>query len=72
MIVGEALIEIDMADFWEFVRKHHPDLGETLYGVPRVNKSNGTLEIDVAFSESCSPKDWAVKSKAESQWEDLK
>lgn len=72
-LVGEAMIEIDLVEFWNWVRKHHhPDLGETYYGVPRVNKSNGTLEIDVAFAENCHPKDWAQKSIAQKQWEELK
>lgn len=72
-LVGEATIEIDLLEFWEWVSKtQHPELKEVLYGVPRINKSNLTMEIDVAFSEYCSPKDWAEKSKAQNQWEELK
>lgn len=71
-IIGEATIEIDMVAFWEFVEKHHPKFDEVVYGVPRVNKSNGTLEIDVAFGYGCHPTDWAVKSKAEEQRKELK
>lgn len=72
-LVGEATIEIDLVEFWEWVAKtQHSNIGEVLYGVPRVNKSNQTLEIDVAFSETCSPQDWAEKSLAQLQWEGLK
>jgi hypothetical protein len=28
MIHGEGTVEIEFADFWDFVRKHHPELGE--------------------------------------------
>lgn len=70
--VGEALIEIPLEDFWKYVKIHHPDLYETQYGVPRVNIDNQTLEIDVAFSYGCHPTEWAVKSKAELQWKELK
>lgn len=72
-IVGEAMIEIDLVEFWEWVSKtQHPDVGEVLYGVPRINKSNQTMEIDIAFSLSCHPSDWADKSEAQKQWEALK
>lgn len=71
--VGEAMVEIDLCEFWDWVTKtQHPDLGERVYGVPRVNKENQTLEIDVAFSQDCNPSSWAVKSEAEKQWENLK
>jgi hypothetical protein len=72
MIHGQGTVEIEFADFWDFVRKHHPELGEVFYGVPRVNKSNQTLEIDIAFATECNPRDWAEKSKAEKQWEEIK
>lgn len=70
-IVGESVVEIDLTDFWAFVAKHHPHFEEVMYGVPRVNKSNGTIEIDTAFGTSCHPTDWAKKSKAQQQWEEL-
>ena len=72
MFVGEAMIEIDLIDFWEFVSNHHPELGEKVYGVPRVNAINGTIEIDVAFSETCNPEDWAEKPAVLQQWKTLK
>ena len=72
-IVGEATIEIDLVEFWQWVAKtQHPSIGEICYGIPRINKENMTMEIDVAFSEYCHPTDWAVKSKAQEQWEALK
>lgn len=72
MLVGEATIEIDLIDFWGFVKQNHPELGETLYGVPRINKAGGLIEIDVAFSQTCHPESWAEKSNAQKQWEEIK
>jgi hypothetical protein len=69
---GEGVIEIDLVDFWKFVHEQHPFIGDVQYGVPRLNVSNGTLEIDVAFSESVHPQDWAVPSKASVQWKELR
>jgi hypothetical protein len=65
----EGRIEIDLADFWEWVAKQHEPMGEITYGVPRINKSNSTLEIDFAACSDGTPSDWAVKPVAVKQWE---
>lgn len=69
---GEAVVEIDLTDFWKFVHEQHPFIGEVQYGVPRVNISNNTIEIDVAFDTLNHPSDWAQKSKVYSQWKELR
>jgi len=73
MFMGtEGTFEFDLTEFWQWVRKQHPDMGEIQYGVPRVNKANWTLEIDFAASTDGHPQDWAKKPKAVLQWEELK
>ena len=70
---AEGTIEIDLADFWKWVhRMHFPvSLGtEIQFGVPRVNKSNMTLDIDFAAATDNDPCSWAVKPKAVTQWEE--
>lgn len=69
-IHGEGVIEIALEDFWEFVAKHHPKFQEVAYGVPRVNKNNDTIEIDVAFGSITHLSEWAVKPEAVKQWEE--
>lgn len=72
---SEGTIEIDLADFWEWVHKEHlPVPKGSVYrcGVPRINKSNMTLDIDFAASTDNDPGSWAVKPKAVTQWEELK
>lgn len=69
---AEGTIEIDLVELWTWIAKQHPDMGEVAYGVPRVNKSNQTLEIDFASSTDGHPSGWAKKPKAVTQWEELK
>ena len=40
------------------------------YGVPRVNKSNQTLEVDFAMGTDCNPKDWFEQPNVVKQWID--
>ena len=71
---SEGTIEIDLADFWEWVHRMHLPVShgtEIRFGVPRVNKSNMTLDIDFAAATDNDPGDWAVKPKAVTQWEEL-
>lgn len=72
LVTSEGTIEIDLADFWEWVHKQHADMGEVCYGVPRVNKGNSTLEIDFAASTDGNPREWAKKPEAVTQWEEIK
>lgn len=67
----EGTLEIDLADFWEWVYENYspvPKGSEIQYGVPRVNKSNGVLEIDFAASSDNSPETWAIQPDAVKQW----
>lgn len=69
--IGEAMIEINLEDFWDYVRKLHPDLETVVYGVPVCNKNNQTLEINIAFGTSdVSPHDWSEVPKAISEWKE--
>jgi len=66
----EGTIEIDLVEFYEFIAQHHPKRGQPAYGVPRVNKGNGTLEIDFAMgTDDVSPYEWAEKPACLKQWE---
>jgi hypothetical protein len=71
---AEGTIEIDLADFFDWVYKEYvPCKGvEYQYGVPRVNKSNHTMEIDFAMGTETNPKEWFVKPDVLKQWEELK
>ncbi len=71
---AEGTIEIDLAEFWEWVYKDYsPCKGvEYQYGVPRVNKSNQILEIDFAMATGCNPKEWSEKPNVCKQWDELK
>ena len=69
---AEGTIEIDLLDFWEWVHANYFPCKcvEYQYGVPRVNKSNQTLEIDFAMGTDCNPKEWFEKPSVLKQWED--
>jgi hypothetical protein len=70
---AEGTIEIDLSDFWGFVNKNYNPYpsAEVQYGVPRVNKSNNTMEIDFAMGTVTNPKEWYVKPDVLKQWEEL-
>ncbi len=69
-IEGEICIPLE--DFWEFVKKYHPNLdsSEVRYGVPKVNGPD--ICIDFAASTDGDPSKWSVKPKAVTQWEKSK
>jgi len=71
---AEGTIEIDLAEFFNWVCKNYApvDAAEYQYGVPRVNKSNQTLEIDFAMATDCNPKDWIEQPDAVKQWKDTR
>jgi hypothetical protein len=71
---AEGTIEIDLEEFFTWVYQNYaPARGaEYQYGVPRVNKGNGTLELDFAMATECDPKDWIEKPDVVKQWEELK
>ena len=71
---AEGTIEIDLTEFWTWVYKNYspvPSGTDIQYGVPRVNKSNQTLEIDFAASDTCNPKEWFEPPKVIQQWKEL-
>jgi len=75
-ISGELLLEIDLIDFYSFLNTKIPTMknAELCYGVPRVNISNQTLEVDVLFSEEVHPTDWVgyKETSVAKQWQELK
>lgn len=68
---AEGTIEINLEEFFTWVYENYaPSNGaEYQYGVPRVNKSNHTLEIDFAMATGCNPQDWMEQPDALKQWE---
>ncbi|QGT54403.1 hypothetical protein b3_0159 [Synechococcus phage B3] len=70
---AEGTIEINTEDFFVWLYNNHAPVTGVLYqyGVPRVNKSNGTIEIDFAMDSECNPVDWIEKPKVCKQWENL-
>lgn len=73
MTSGEGMIEIEWEAFTQWISQYHAHgLGEVFYGVPRINKQNGTVEVDIAFATEGNPSDWAKKPAAVTQWDELK
>lgn len=70
----EGVIEIELADFWDWLLKNHlPATGDMIqFGVPRVSLDNDTLEISYAGADQAHPADWATTSKADQEWKALK
>ncbi len=72
---GKGTIYIPLEEFWAFVAKYAPNgvigAGEIRYGVPRVNKGAGDLEVSYAFSTDCAPESWGEKPPAVTEWEKL-
>jgi hypothetical protein len=70
---AEGTIEIPMEDFFNWLYENYaPCSGvEYQYGVPRVNKSNQTLEIDFAMATDCNPNVWVEKPSVMKQWKEL-
>ena len=56
---GKGMVEIPLEDFWEIVSKFSDPRGELYlkYGVPRVNNSNQTIEIDYMFNSEIPVED---------------
>lgn len=68
---GEGTIEIPLEDFWSYVDGYNIIEGNyNLYGKPKVNLDNNTLEIIFAFSDSGDPREWGEKSEAEKSWKE--
>jgi len=69
---AEGTIEIDLSEFFTWVYQNYAPVNgvEYQYGVPRVNKSNQTLEIDFAMATDCNPKEWFEQPNAVKQWKE--
>ena len=68
----EGTIELPCEEFEEWLNKYHAPVGKEpiVYGVPRVNKSNQTIEIAFAAgSDDAPPQQWADKPRAIVEWE---
>lgn len=68
----DGVIELSREEFDEWLNKYHAPVGKgpIAYGVPRVNKSNKTIEISFAAgSDDAPPQQWADKPRALVEWE---
>ena len=68
----EGVVEIPLDEFWEFVPKFHDKTSwEVAYGVPKVEKGAGTLNVSFAVGYESHPSEWAKKPPAVTEWESL-
>ena len=69
----DGVIELSRDEFEEWLNKYYAPVvkGPIVYGVPRVNKSNQTIEIAFAAgSDDAPPQQWADKPRAIVEWEE--
>ncbi len=70
MATYEGKLEIDLAEFWQWVDKYVPNQGhEYAFGVPVCNQDNQTMDITFAASNECDPRDWAEKPASIQEWD---
>ena len=69
---AEGTIEVDMGDFTRWIYENYLPTKSVEFqlGIPRVNKSNQTLEIDFAMGTESHPENWSKIPKAIQQWKD--
>jgi hypothetical protein len=67
-----AVVLPDLEEFWSLISQYVDTDNEVFFGVPRVNFSNKTIEIDYAYSSDGSPTEWAKAPEAVRQWDELK
>ena len=68
----DGVIELSRNEFEAWLHEHYAPTGRgpVVYGVPRVNKSNQTIEIAFAAgSDDATPQQWAEKPRAIVEWE---
>jgi hypothetical protein len=69
---AEGTIEIPLEDFFGWVYTNYSPCYmsgvEFQHGVPRVNKSNNTIEVDFAMGTDCNPAQWKEKPKFMEEW----
>ena len=69
----DGVIELSRNEFEAWLHEHYAPTGggPIVYGVPRVNKSNQTIEIAFAAgSDDDPPQQWADKPRAIVEWEE--
>lgn len=69
----EGTIELSRDEFECWLHEHYEHVGKgpIVYGVPRVNKSNKTIEVSFATgSDDAPPQQWAYKPLAIVEWEE--
>ena len=69
----DGVIELSRDEFEGWLREHYAPVGggSIVYGVPRVNKSNQTIEVAFAAgSDDAPPHQWANKPRAIVEWEE--
>ena len=69
----DGVIELSRDEFEGWLHEHYAPTGRgpIVYGVPRVNKSNQTIEIAFAAgSDDTPPQQWADKPRAIVEWEE--
>ena len=69
----DGVIELSRNEFEGWLHEHYAPAqsGSIVYGVPRVNKSNQTIEIAFAAgSDDAPPQQWADKPRAIVEWEE--
>ena len=68
----DGVVELSRNEFEGWLHEHYAptERGPIVYGVPRVNKSNQTIEIAFAAgSDDAPPQQWADKPRAIVEWE---
>lgn len=69
----DGVIELSREEFESWLHENHAPTGKgpIVYGVPRVNKSNQTVEIAFAAgSDDAPPQQWSDKPRALVEWEE--
>ena len=72
---GNGVIEIPLDEFYAFVDKYNSNKdNNNVYGVPRINMDNGTLDLNYMFNSEIDPHDEFDydTSTVAKEWETLK
>jgi len=72
--VYTGTVIINLKEFWEWVTKNYMGGGNDniLYGVPKINSKEDTIEINFAASSEGDPGDWSSRPEALRQWDRVK
>lgn len=70
----EGKIEIPLEDFWQWFHENYVPSGlrssESVFGVPRVNISNMTIEVEVALDSDNNPRNWIEPPSIIKEWDE--